>query len=66
MRSTEPPRELRGKVELINALVALRRYHDNVLLMDLSADGQVKMASQEIARALTIVLNAANRAVENT
>ena len=48
---------LTRRVELLNAIVALRRYHSEVLLKDLSANGQVKVASLELARHLDLVLN---------
>ena len=46
------------KIELINAMMALRRYHDTVLLKDLGPSGEVKMASAGIARHLDLVLTA--------
>ena len=53
------------KIELINAMMALRRYHDTVLLKDLGPSGEVKMASAEIARHLDLVLSVANRAIDD-
>jgi hypothetical protein len=53
------------KIELINAMLALRRYHDTVLLKDLGPSGEVKMASAEIARHLDLVLGVANRAIDD-
>jgi hypothetical protein len=53
------------KIELINAMVALRRYHDTVLLKDLGPSGEVKMASAEVARHLDLVLSVANRAIDD-
>ena len=53
------------KIELINAMMALRRYHDTVLLKDLGPSGEVKMASAEVARHLDLVLSVANRAIED-
>ena len=65
VKSTEPPKNLKGKVALINAMVALRRYHDTVLLKDLGASGEVRVQSREIAQALDLVLNVANRCVDD-
>jgi hypothetical protein len=45
--------------------VALRRYHDTVLLKDLGPSGEVKMASAEVARHLDLVLSVANRAIDD-
>ena len=53
------------KIELINAMVALRRYHDTVLLKDLGPSGEVKMASAEVARHLDLVLSIANCAIDD-
>ena len=53
------------KIELINAMMALRRYHDTVLLKDLGPSGEVKMASAEVARHLDLVLSVANRAIDD-
>ena len=53
------------KIELINAMVALRRYHDTVLLKDLGPNGEVKMASAEVARHLDLVLSIANCAIDD-
>ena len=53
------------KFLLINAMVALRRYHDTVLLKDLGPSGEVKMASAEVARHLELVLSVANRAIDD-
>jgi hypothetical protein len=53
------------KIELINAMVALRRYLDTVLLKDLGPSGQVKMASADLARHLDLVLSVANRAIDD-
>ena len=53
------------KIELINAMVALRRYHDTVLLKDLGPSGEVKKASAEVARHLDLVLSVANRAIDD-